>query len=80
MGKPTSIVVSVRMEEADLRKLQLIAQIYQQPVGALIRTAVERYTKAVARTKNFRTKAPEVLKRNTEMLEEFFAASSTKKK
>lgn len=80
MEKTTSIVVSVRMEESDLRKLQLIAQVYGRPVGELIRKAVERYTKSVARTKDFRTKAPEVLKRNAEMLEEFLTASGTKKK
>lgn len=78
MGKPTSIVVSVRMEEPDLRRLQLIAQIYQQPVGSLIRTAVERYTKTVGRTKDFRTKAPEVLKRNEQILEELLAAAGVK--
>ena len=80
MAKSASIVVSVRMEESDLRKLQLIAQIYQQPVGALIRTAVKRYTKAVARTKDFRTKAPKVLRRQTEMLDEFLVASGAIKK
>jgi hypothetical protein len=80
MAKPSSIVVSVRMEESNLRKLQLIAQVYEQPVGALIREAVERYTKAVARTKDFRTKAPEVLARNQQMLEEFLKAVGTKEK
>jgi hypothetical protein len=78
MGKPASIVVSVRMEESDLRKLQLIAQIYQQPVGVLIREAVERYTKTVARTKDFRKKAPEVLERNRRMLDDFLVAAGAK--
>jgi hypothetical protein len=80
MAKSASIVVSVRMEESDLRKLQLIAQIYGQPVGALIREAVGRYTRVVARTKDFRTKAPEVLRRQTEMLNEFLVASGAIKK
>jgi len=78
MAKDTSIV-SVRMSKADLKKLQLIAQIYEQPVGALIRTAVESYIKAESRTKFFRTKAPEFLRRNKEMLEEFLAAAGVKK-
>ena len=80
MAKSASIIVSVRMEETDLRKLQLIAQVYGQSVGALIREAVQRHTKTIARTKDFRTKATEVLRRNAEMLEEFLVASGVEKK
>ncbi len=75
MATPASIIVSVRMEEADLRKLQLIAQVYGQSVGALIREAVQRHTKTIARTKDFKIKAPEILRRQTEMLDEFLLAS-----
>ena len=80
MAKETSIVISVRMGEHDLRKLQLVAQIYQKPVGELIRTAVGRYIKTIARTKDFRVKAPQILKRNEEMLNEFLKASGAKTK
>jgi len=77
MGKQT-IIVSVRMEKSDLRRLQLIAQIYGQSVGALIRTAIEKHTNAIARSKDFRTKAPKILERNEKMLEELFAAANAK--
>lgn len=67
------------MGERDLRKLQLIAQIYQKPAGELIRTAVGRYIKAVARTRDFRMNAPRMLKRNEEMLDEFLSAAGAKR-
>ena len=80
MPKDLSLVVSVRMTESDLRKLQLASQIYQKPVGELIRTAVGRYIKTVARTKDFRTKAPEILKRQEEMLNEFLRLAGVENK
>lgn len=74
MGK-TSLIVSVRMDEADLRRLQLIAQVYEQSVGELIRTGVQRYIKAMTRTRAFRTKGKAILKRNEQMLNELLVAA-----
>lgn len=80
MATETSLVVSVRMKESDLRKLQLIAQIYQGSVGELIRAAVDQYIKTITRTKDFKTKAPKILKRNEEMLNELLDVSGVKTK
>lgn len=80
MGKSTQVVVSVRMEESDLRKLQLMAQTYESSVGELIRTAVGRYIKAVSRTQDFKSKAPKILERNRVMLEELLESAGVEKK
>ena len=80
MGKSAQTMVSVRMEESDLRKLQLIAQICDSSVGALIRTAVEKHIKHVSRSSDFKAKAPKILERNKRMMEELFEVAGVKKK
>ncbi len=56
------VIVSVRVPKKDLRTLQLLAQVYNQSVGALIRTAVKKQTEELASTEEFRTKAVKIQK------------------
>ena len=65
-----SVIVSVRLSEAELRKLQLLAQVYQRSVGELIRVAVGKEVEELTRSEEFKTRALELQKRNEETLNE----------
>ena len=62
------LVVSVRFAEGDLRKLQLIGQITEQSVGAIIRAAVRKHIEDVASKEEFQNKATEMQRATDEML------------
>jgi|GEM_PF-6799781 len=63
MANSSGMVVSVRIPKADLRKLQLLAEVYDQSVGSLIRTAVKKHVEELVRTDDFRSKAVNIQKR-----------------
>jgi uncharacterized protein (UPF0147 family) len=69
-------IVSVRIPKDDLRKLQLLAEVYDQSVGAHIRTAVKKHIKKLAGTEEFRIKAAEVQQRYDEMLNQLLKPES----
>ena len=68
MADPSDVIVSVRIPKANLHKLQLLAEVYDQSVGALIRAAVEKHVKEIAHTDEFRKKATEMQRRYDETL------------
>lgn len=70
-----SVIVSVRLPEAELRRLQLLAQVYERSVGELIRVAVGKHVEELTRTEEFKTKGLELQRRNEQMLNEFLEAS-----
>lgn len=73
MEKP--VIVSVRLSDAALRKLQLLAQVYQRSVGELIRDAVGKHVEELTRTEEFKTRALELKKRNEQTLNELLEVS-----
>jgi hypothetical protein len=70
-----SVIVSVRLSEGELRKLQLLAQVYQRSVGELIRIAVGKEVEELTRSEEFKTRALELQKRNEETLNELLEVS-----
>ena len=68
-----SVIVSVRISQTSLRKLQLLAQVYERSVGELIRTAVDKDVEKLVRMKDFKTRALEFKKRNEQTLKELLA-------
>ena len=70
-----SVIVSVRLPEAELRRLQLLAQVYERSVGELIRVAVGKHVEELTRTEEFKTRGLELQRRNEQMLNEFLEAS-----
>jgi hypothetical protein len=73
MEKP--VIVSVRLTDAALRKLQLLAQVYQRSVGELIRDAVGKHVDELTRTEEFKTRALELKRRNEQTLNELLEVS-----
>lgn len=73
MDKPA--VVSVRIPGAELRRLQLIAQVYARSVGELIRDAVAKYVDELIHADDFESKAISLKRRNDETLSELLANS-----
>ena len=67
------MIVSVRIPATDLRKLQVLGQVYERSVGELIRVAVGKHVEQLTRTEEFKTKALELKKRNEETLNELLA-------
>jgi len=65
-----STIVSVRLAVADLRKVQLLAQVYDTSVGELIRAAVAKHVNELIETEAFRFKALALKQRNDETLKE----------
>lgn len=74
-----TLIVSVRMNEADLRKLQLIARVCERSVGELIRVATRKEIGSMARRKDLMAKVSEIQKRNEIMLNELLVAAGVKK-
>src|SRR5579864_4174811 len=70
-----SVIVSVRLPDAELRKLQLLAQVYDQSVGELIRVAVSKHVEELTRSEEFKTRALELKRRNEETLNELLDVS-----
>jgi hypothetical protein len=70
-----SVIVSVRLPEAELRRLQLLAQVYEQSVGELIRVAVSKHVEELTRTEEFKTRALELKRRNEDTLNELLDGS-----
>lgn len=70
------VVVSVRLSDATLRQLQLLAQVYQSSAGELIRTAVGKHVEEITRSQDFKTKALELKERNEQTLNELLEVSS----
>ena len=73
MVKP--VIVSVRISEDDLRKLQLIARVCGQPAGELIRAAVGEKIRSMAEDKDLMAKVSEMLKQDEAMLNQFLVAA-----
>lgn len=73
MDKP--VVVSVRLPGAELRKLQVLGQIYERSVGDLIRVAVANYVQELIRADDFQTKACSMRRRADETVSELLATS-----
>jgi hypothetical protein len=70
-------IVSVRIPAADLRKLQLLAQVFERSVGELIRVAVGKHVEELTRTDEFKTKALDLKKRNEQTLNELLEESDS---
>ena len=70
-----SIIVSVRLPESELRRLQLLAQVYQRSVGELIRVAVGKHVEELTRTDEFKARGLELQRRNEQMLNELLEVS-----
>jgi len=74
-GKTTSsIIVSVRFTEADLRKLQLFGPSLWAFSRQLIRDATDKHIKKLTSTKEFKTKGLR-LQRQNENVAEFLEAA-----
>lgn len=70
-----SVIVSVRLPDTELRKLQLLAQVYDQSVGELIRAAVSKHVEELTRTEDFKARALELKRRNEEIFSELLDVS-----
>ncbi|MBI4158357.1 MAG: hypothetical protein HY505_01935 [Candidatus Yanofskybacteria bacterium] len=66
------MVVSVRIPEANLRQLQLLARVYDESVGSLIRTAVNKHIFELVNRSDFKNKAEEMQRSYGETLRELF--------
>lgn len=71
------LVVSVRFPEAHLRQLQLLARVYDESVGSLIRTAVNKHIFELVNRDDFKSKAEEMQRSYDETLRELFKPSSS---
>ncbi len=71
------MVVSVRLSADDLRKLRLIAKIYEDTVGAHIRQAVRKHIKEISQNKDFKEKAKAVQEDYAKTLAQLFKGTET---
>jgi hypothetical protein len=74
------MIVSVRLPKSDLRKLQLLAQVYEKSVGELIRNATAKHVEELTSTDEFRTKAAEFQKMWDEVYSELVKPRDTNPK
>jgi hypothetical protein len=72
------MVVSVRISKANLRQLQFLARVYDESVGSLIRTAVNKHIYELVHWPGFKRKVEEMQRNYDETLRELFKPSGSK--
>lgn len=65
-----NVVLSVRLASAELRKLQLLAQVYDTSVNEIVRAAVDKHVEALTATESFKTRALALKQHTDDMLRE----------
>lgn len=73
MNKQT--IVSVRLPEADLNALQVVAQVEGKSVGEIIRSAVRAEVERLARKEGFSEKFDELRRRQEEAVNQLVGSA-----